>query len=462
MIKAELIGGRLTDKQIIDIVKEYRATYELRYETEEFYLKGENTKIKNKSTVSDEYKMPQWKIPVSYGRKIIKTVTGYMYKPGLISEQVEDTKTETELTNIYKLNEEPILNQSLGTYQGTNGIVYELNYIGDDGEYELAMIKASEGIAIYDYSIKPQLKAFIRYYKKNDVWIYEVYYDTEIIEYEVPKEEPDNKSLANTNKLKILDTRHNIFGEVPIVIYRNNENDISDIQIVKELIDAYDVIVTDGVNEVTRFAWAYLLIFGMKFDPEDLQEIKESRAMQDLPDTAKIEFLTRDIPGEFMEALATRLKHEIHRQSFIPDIDDIKFSSGASGVAINKFIYLMEFIAADKQAYFESGLRKRLRLIEKIKGIDPDKVKIIFKRNEPESDSINADIYVKYDGRGISRETLMENFAPFVEDPEKEMEKSKEESEANMIDIFEEESNDNARNENQTNRNTQEQTTEEN
>ena len=159
--------------------------------------------------------------------------------------------------------------------------------------------------------------------------------------------------------------------------------------------------------------------------------------MQNLPDEARVEFLTKDIPSEFIETLAKRIKKEIHLQSFIPDIDEDTFTSGASGVAISKFIYLMEFIAADKEAYFKSALYKRLKLISIIHPeIDPDKIRIEFQRNKPESDAIGADIYQKLDGRGISRETLITKYTS-IEDAEEEMKKYDKEQEKNDTASFE-------------------------
>ena len=164
--------------------------------------------------------------------------------------------------------------------------------------------------------------------------------------------------------------------------------------------------------------------------------------MAGLDKEAVVKFLTKDIPTDYIEFMANWIKREIHRQSFIPDVDELKFSGAASGVAIDKFIYLMEYIAVDKQSYYEIGLRKRLNLINKIKPFqDVEEISILFKRNLPNNEPLMNEQYVKLDGRGVSRKTMMERYLTWVEDPEAELEEFKEqqkEMKDTMFDLEEE------------------------
>ena len=434
MIKVELVSNRLSTKEILGIVDEFNVNKML-YMEEEEYLKGQNTKILTSGTnVTTNKKVdsniPDWKIPVAYGRKIVKTVTGYMYLPGLINYDIPDSNSDKIIRNIFKENEEPVLNQSLGTYQCTNGKTYELHYqTEEDGKlkYNMAMLKAYQGIAIYDYSIIPKMVSFIRVYKKVNTEIYVVYYSDTVIQYERFKDKNGKTQLAKTDEFA------NVFKEIPAVQIDNNANKVSDIAIVKELIDAYDNILSGGMNEFSRFAFAYMKIVGMKLDPKIKGDIKRYQIFEGLENKDAVSFLTKDIPTEFLEKTADRIKHEIHRQAFIPDIDDLMFGGQTSGVAIDKFIYLMEYIAADKEAQFRLGIKKRLKLIQKIEeSIVIDDIKIIFNRNRPASDLVNAQIYSILDGRGISRESLMLKYT-WLEDPVEELKKFEEEQSNKVI-----------------------------
>jgi len=443
MIKVELVSNRLSTKEILDIVDEFSVN-RLTYVEEEEYLTGQNTKILTTGTnVTDKKKVdssiPDWKIPVSYGRKIVKTVTGYMYLPGLINYDIPDDKSDEIIRDIFKENEEPVLNQSLGTYQGTNGKTYELHYLTEEGElkYNFAMLKAYQGFAIYDFSIIPKMVAFIRVYKKWDTEIYVVYYSDTVIQYERFKDDNGKTQLAKTDEYV------NVFKEVPVVQIDNNANKVSDISVVKALIDAYDNILSGGMNEFSRFAFAYLKLVGMSIDKKSASDIKRNQIFEGLENKDAVSFLTKDIPTDFLEKTADRIKHEIHRQAFIPDIDELKFGGQTSGVAIERFIYLMEYIAADKEAQFRLGIKKRLRLIQKIEpSIKIDDIEIIFNRNKPASDLTNAQIYAMLDGRGISRESLMLKYT-WIENPEEELEKYEEEQSKRKVASFEDDLEDN-------------------
>jgi SPP1 family phage portal protein len=199
-------------------------------------------------------------------------------------------------------------------------------------------------------------------------------------------------------------------------------------RVIQELIDAYDVLVSDSMNEFERFSWAYLLLVGQSIDPQDSADIKRQRIFQNLKSINDVGFLTKDINKEFIEFMADRIKREIHDQSFVPNLQDLKVGGAASGVAIEKFIYIMEYLAADKESEFRNGLYDRIEMLNSIaETMEIDK--ITFTRNLPSTDMVHADVYMKLDGRGISRKTLMEQYMPFIENPEKELEEFKKEQE---------------------------------
>jgi SPP1 family phage portal protein len=151
--------------------------------------------------------------------------------------------------------------------------------------------------------------------------------------------------------------------------------------------------------------------------------------------------LTKDIPTAFIKEMTDRLEKEIYRQSFVPDIDNLKFSGAASGIAIDKFLYILEYVAVEKQSYFEIALRRRFDLINKIQALqDIENIDIAFSRNTPQASEIEADIYTKLDGRGISRETLITNLIRFVDNAKEELERAAKEEEQRMksMESFEE------------------------
>ena len=439
MIKRQTFNNRFSEKQIQNIVKE--AINELdEYKKQEEYYKGDNeyilhTRAKEPAS-NDDASAKIWEMPVSYGRKIVKTISGYMYKPGLITYQIDNKQDKELIELINKANDETILNNKLGSYAAANGQTYELHYIEnniikDTIDYKMTMIKAKDAIAVYNHDIDPKMTTFIRVLKIEGRTQYEVYYADEIILYEeVDDNESPSKDDIRLEEIARFDNVFYIEGDpgINVIEYKNNEENISDIWIVKQLIDAYDVINSTSMIEFDKFAFAYLKLVGSALSSEDTKKVRAKKIFANLENKDAVSYLTKDITTEFIEKTADRIKREIHRQTFIPDIDDIQFSGAASGVAIDKFIYLMEYTASDKEAYFRKALHERFKLINRIKPIqDIDGIKIDCARNLPSSDYINSQIYANLDGKGISRETLQGHLFAWIENPVEELEKFSEE-----------------------------------
>jgi SPP1 family phage portal protein len=281
-------------------------------------------------------------------------------------------------------------------------------------------LKASEGIPVYNYDIEPQLICFIRHYERDGEKHYDVYFNDVIQHLKVLKTTGEFVSTEEDTK--------NDYQQVPVVAYKNNEFGSSDISIIKPLIDAYDVLMSDSMNEFDRFSFAYLLLVEMDVNEDDAKEIKAKRMFTNLPSPDAVKFLTKDIPTPFIIFMTDLIRKEIHKQSFIPDVDEISFSGGTSGVTIDKWVYMMEYTASDKEAYMKQGLTKRLELFEALGMINLDAgYEFTFKRNLPSSDRSNAEIYNMLFGKGITTETLMKQYLQFIKDPLAEMEAAKEE-----------------------------------
>jgi SPP1 family phage portal protein len=66
---------------------------------------------------------------------------------------------------------------------------------------------------------------------------------------------------------------------VPIATYKNNEELIGDFEPVLSLIDAYDTMESDTVNDFDYFVDAYLALYGFTADADDIVKMKENRVL---------------------------------------------------------------------------------------------------------------------------------------------------------------------------------------
>ena len=432
-------SGRLTPDEIIEIVDTYKRDVVPEVEERNDYAKGNNPAILNRKLPTSA---PNNQVPVPYARRIVSLISSYMFLPGLITYGTETSQPYFDaLKEIFDYNKEPLETYRIGWQTTVHGVGYEMFYNeGMEAEPTLIdnqtgfintmprfeKVPIAETIPVYDFEIIPNLQAFIRFYtiEAEETEYIHVYYDDVKIDYLRKK---DQRGL-----LKDGEQAHG-YDRPPLVVYENNEDLMGDFSAVRPLIDAYDVLMSDSMNEFDRFAQAYLVAKGFTIEEADVDKLKHKRAFSLLNNEDSIEFLTKPIEVEFIKFISEQLRGEIHRGSGIPNLDDFKWGGGASGETIDKFIYLMELFTGIKEAYFRDGLKRRIEVLTAYSALDgdPDEIDIVMNRNDPDKSTLLADLLGKYAGH-VTERTLLENFADFVDDVDAEIEALKAEKEENV------------------------------
>jgi SPP1 family phage portal protein len=302
MTQAELVNGRLDEKDIISFIARHDRA---RYQRNLKYNEGKNTAIL--SRVFKNTDAPHNNTPVSYARKIINTVSGYMFKPGLIGYTSENDAYLEALKDIFYKNDEDVKSSMLGRQICIQGVGFELHYT-DGTDPRFAKVEAEEMIAVYDYELEPNLIAGIRHYRKGKEWKVEVYYADSIDYFRLEDaERPGDQARLIREK----EAPH-LYGMVPLVVYSNNEEQVGDFEPVLPLIDAYDILVSDSMNEFDRFAQAYLVLKGLSMKRDDAAELKQKRIFENVPADGGVDFLTKDIPSGYIEFMTGLVRKEIH------------------------------------------------------------------------------------------------------------------------------------------------------
>ena len=262
---------------------------------------------------------------------------------------------------------------------------------------------------------------------------YTVYTDSEVIEYDVV-----NGYLGS----ETARSAHN-FPYVPMVEYWNNSVQTGDFEGVISLIDAYDVLQSDRVNDKEQFADALLVLTGVVgFDapPDDTrtaaQRLKQEGTLS-LPDVgAKAEYLIKQMSESDTEILKDAIKSDIHKFSHVPDLTDEQFAGNSSGVAMKYKLLGLEQLTKIKERWFREGLRWRLRLFASflsLKGapaLDADAVQMMFRRSLPVNDLEIAQMVQMLSGM-VPAKTLLAQ-VPFIEDVSAAFDDLEQEKQANI------------------------------
>ena len=361
---------------------------------------------------------PNNKLVNNYAGYIVDIIQGYFIGKPIQYVCEEDDYMEM-VQDVLDKNETRTLDMQIAKQVGIKGRCYEIVYVDENSQIQLAKVDAENIIPIYSNSIKPEIIGVIRVWEENEDKQFEYYTDSEIIRGKVTKED---------KKLEIIDTQQHYFGEIPVIEYFNNDEGLGDFEKVITLIDAYDKTRSDTANDFEYFTDAYMVLKGCDIDvtadADGIKSMRKNRLLT-LPQDADASFLLKNINDVALENNNKRLREDIHKFSMTPDLTDTAFSGSISGIALQFKMFGLEQIAQSKENFMRRGLKKRLRLITRILNIkgasyDSNDITMVFNRNMPVN--LAEVVATMISLRGIiSDSTLLSNL-PMIDDPAYEME----------------------------------------
>ncbi len=372
------------------------------------------------------------KLVANHAEYICSVATGYVHGAPVAYSGVDDDV----LDELFTKSEEDAHNAELGMDISIFGRGYELLYINNEDEpyTELAVLNPRTTNIVADTSVRHDTIFGFNYvpiYSMENVILgYRVYvYDNYFIyEYQT-------KSLYQPQSYVLKDVSEHYFGDCPLIEYSNNKKQRGDFEGVITLIDAYNILQSDRMNDKEAVADALLALENASLgDDEDertetAEFIRKERILE-LPEGGKAYWLIKSMNETQVEVLKKALKDDIHEFSKVPCLTDENFVGNSSGVAMKYKLFGLEQLGKTKERYFKKGLRRRLKMICHIfyimgKYIDYKKISISMKRSLPVDDETLAKIAQETEGF-ISWETRLQRYDPEL-DPELERQRLLEE-----------------------------------
>ena len=376
-----------------------------------------------------EKNAPNNKVVCNHVKDITDTATGYfMGNPITYSntgeQDIDPLLKAFDDANIDDVDSENALEASM------LGLTYEYVYAKEGQSTPTSKnISALHTFMIYDDTIEENELAGVYYYpKKNDAkevvkWVATVV--TANYKYQLNIENsPDVEGTINEKP------EPHYFGEVPIIEYLNNKGGIGDFEQQIPLIDAYNTLMSDRVNDKEQFIDALLVLYGsiLGDDEEETSEaakkLREEKLLE-LPVDAKAEYLTRQMDENGVEILRKAIKEDIYMFSHVPNLSDENFVGNSSGVAMEYKLLGLEMLTKVKERNYKKGLRKRIRLYCNFLGmkaiaLEAGSIIPSFSRSLPKNlQELAGIVYNLKDV--VSMKTLLK-LLPFVEDPDFEIE----------------------------------------
>ena len=411
--------------QVLNDVIAYNEKYKKRFEMLENYYLGKHGILER----NKDDRLSNNKVVVNHAKYITDTNVGYLLGNPVDYQATEGLDIEP-LLDAYKKQTINDLDSEIAKDISIFGLQYEYVYANENAEPKSCETDNKNSIIVYDDTVEHN-KLFGLIYRPIYNGATFKYWEIIYVDKQIKR---TYKSYSKTLQRVGKDEPH-AFGDVPLICYKNNPECMGDYEPVLSLIDAYNLLQSDRINDKEQLVDAILCLYNIDFTDEQAEMLKESRMLASIPADARVEYLTKTLQEGDVDILRQNIENDIHKISMVPNMSDQNFVGNSSGVAIRYKLLSFEQNIKNKERYMEKGLMERFKLYNhflftqsKMAEIPVEEVDAVFKRNLPSNDFETSQM-INNLADYVDKETLV-GLLSFVKDASEVVElKAKEEEE---------------------------------
>lgn len=383
------------------------------------------------------------KLPHNWHKLLVDQKVAYLVGKPVVLQAGEDQKDYTDKLNLILGEEWDDTLSELAKNASNKGTEWLHVYINEDGLFKFIIIPAEEIIPIYDTSLQENLEAILRYYLvdvNGQERIRVEWWTRQNVTFYI-QDDDGNFVLDDTepqNPAPHFYYNDEGYGwtKVPFIEFKNNEERVSDLKFVKELIDSYDKNVSDLANNLDEVQEIITVLKG--YEGTDLTEFKENLRYYKVVKTtgdpgSGVDKLEQNIPIEARKEMLDRLEENIFLFGQGVNLKTDRFGNSPSGVAL-KFLYSqLDHKASIMERKFRKAIKRLIwfvteyiNIIDK-KNYDSTTVQVTFRKTMITNDMEDTQIAAQSKGI-ISDETIVANH-PWVENVADELDRLKQQEE---------------------------------
>lgn len=393
------------------------------------------------------------RIPNDFFSDIVDTKQGYMGnevvteldKARYEGREGEYQRESDVLVDFARGNDAVDQNSEMVKTTAVAGVGYRLLYIPTGrSEVRVKLLPPDETVLYEDESLG-ETQYGMRYWYVDDVTYQGTksyhtqrtvveWYDSKVITYYI--DDGKGNYILDTGK-GVEGKQLHLFDRVPIIKFKNNEEELGEAEKVLALIDAYDTITSATVSEVEQLRLAYLALkdAGGKVDSEFIQLLEQTGIFPLGPD-GDAKFITKELSVDGVKIILDELRKNIYE--FARSIDLAKDYGGDLRV-IGWQVALLNLENSCKvtERKFSMALRDQYQMITDkwrewgVADIDVLDLKFHFTRNFPKDVAAEAKMLLDLLG-AVSRKTAYSQVS-FIDDVDAEIEAFKAEREESMV-----------------------------
>lgn len=257
---------------------------------------------------------------------------------------------------------------------GIAGYSAVIAWVDETGKIDYDEFPVQEVVPVYD--VRGRLQLVLRYYpyeitkqtekgiQKVEVTRVEVY-DEKYVTFYVSDE------LGESFELDEEAPAEHKAGRIPVSIFvngtparyekRQKKNGTSDLgNGVLTLLVNFAHVMSDKANTVDRLLDQYLVLSGVDTDKNEVQKMRQTRAIVLKSEQSKAEFLAQEQEDQAIENHLNRLRDTIHDTTGVPKLNDL---SGATATEIKVKYAGLDIKAGKKELYFTAALKQLISVL---------------------------------------------------------------------------------------------------
>lgn len=429
--------------------------------TGEEYYAGQQDILKYKRMVIGEdgelevvHNLPNNKIIDNQYQKMVDQKNNYLLGKPFVIQCDNDDYAKLLKKQIFTKKFMRLL-KGAGEDSLNEGIAYLYPYYDDNGNFFFKVFKGYESIPGWKDANHTELEYFIYIYKttkidtvkKQEVPIkkVEVYDETGVYYFTLENNELIPDAIPFKNHFYVvengIDKGYN-WQKIPIIPLKYNKKEIPLIKKVKSLQDGINTILSTFENNMQEDARNTILVL-INYAGENLGEFRHNLAQYGVVKTETVEGVTGDLKSLQIEVNADNYKAilELFKKALIEnamgyDAKDDRLGGNANQLNIKSMYSDIDLDANNMETEYQAAFEEILWFVNchfaniGLGDFENEEVEIIFNRDMlmDESEIIEQ---CKNSSEILSEETIIANH-PWVDDPQKELERKKQEEQSKI------------------------------
>ncbi|MEN2765823.1 phage portal protein [Ornithinibacillus xuwenensis] len=362
--------------KITDILKEYidkHDTSKMEEGVRYYFNKSDITRRKiytyeNDQKVLDEDATNN-KIPTGWHKTLVDQKVSYLVgQPISINSKEENDPSLEEINEVLGDELDDTLPE-LVKNASNKGKEWLHVYVDEQGNFDYMIIPAQQFIPIYDNTKRKNLIAGIRLIPLDDDTLKIEFWDDKQVTF---FEKIDGEIVIDAS-VEVNPQAHFYYGDtgypwskdgkvaIPFIKFANNEEEVNDLTFYKQLIDAFELIISDTTNTLEDIQSFIYVLKG--YEGTDLNqfitELKRYKVISVSDEQgAGVDTVKAEIPIEAVEAQLNRLVDMIYQAGQGVNVNTDKFGNSPSGVALEFLYSLLNMKANILERKFTKSLKQ--------------------------------------------------------------------------------------------------------